>query len=340
MARAVATGAPLRQVGRLRRRPAPTLPRAGAWPPSRAGPTPSAPTRPSAWSTTTASRTRSASRPAGSWSARATSGGGRRPRRRRSDVGTRPSACTRSCARELAEWMVYGVFRSDAVAATRPFAMPGVEDALCAELVLRGPVLSVPEVLFDHRLHAAQRPPPHAGPTTSPTRPAPRPPAGRRRPGAPLEYARAVARVPMTPGPPPALARRAGPVRGRRPPGPQPGRAGTRQLLRPRAGGRGSGGEGAEVGPSRSARRPRGRLVVLEAGSSSSRPARRPRGRLVAPRDRLVRSRGRRRVVPVALEAVHPAPPSRPRDSRRLHRGRGPARPARGRDPRLPPADP
>ncbi|MEM1057216.1 MAG: glycosyltransferase [Bacteroidota bacterium] len=53
------------------------------------------------------------------------------------------------------EWMTYGVFRSDAVAKTRPFAMPGVEDALCAELLLRGPVRFVRETLFDHRLHAA-----------------------------------------------------------------------------------------------------------------------------------------------------------------------------------------
>ena len=52
------------------------------------------------------------------------------------------------------EWMTYGLFRSDAVAATRPFAMPGVEDALCLELLVRGPMLALDEVLFDHRLHA------------------------------------------------------------------------------------------------------------------------------------------------------------------------------------------
>ena len=52
------------------------------------------------------------------------------------------------------EWMVYGLFRADAVAATRPFAMPGVEDALCVELLARGPMLALDEVLFDHRLHA------------------------------------------------------------------------------------------------------------------------------------------------------------------------------------------
>lgn len=51
------------------------------------------------------------------------------------------------------EWMVYGLFRASAIAATRPFEMPGVEDALCAELLVRGPMLAVDEVLFDHRLH-------------------------------------------------------------------------------------------------------------------------------------------------------------------------------------------
>ena len=55
---------------------------------------------------------------------------------------------------KLGEWMTYGVFRSEAVARTRPFAMPGVEDALCAELLLRGPMLFLEDVLFDHRLHA------------------------------------------------------------------------------------------------------------------------------------------------------------------------------------------
>ena len=52
------------------------------------------------------------------------------------------------------EWMIYGLFRAGAVAATRPFAMPGVEDALCFELLARGPMMSLDEVLFDHRLHA------------------------------------------------------------------------------------------------------------------------------------------------------------------------------------------
>lgn len=52
------------------------------------------------------------------------------------------------------EWMIYAVFRAEAVARTRPFAMPGVEDALCAELLLRGPVRFLPQTLFDHRLHA------------------------------------------------------------------------------------------------------------------------------------------------------------------------------------------
>ena len=52
------------------------------------------------------------------------------------------------------EWMIYGLFRSDAVTASRPFAMPGVEDALCFELLVRGPLLALDEALFDHRLHA------------------------------------------------------------------------------------------------------------------------------------------------------------------------------------------
>ena len=50
--------------------------------------------------------------------------------------------------------MVFGVFRAPAVAAVRPFAMPGVEDAVCAELLLRGPMAFVPRPLFDLRHHA------------------------------------------------------------------------------------------------------------------------------------------------------------------------------------------
>lgn len=50
--------------------------------------------------------------------------------------------------------LIYGLFRADAVARTRPFAMPGVEDAFCAELLLRGPLVYLDEVLFDQRLHA------------------------------------------------------------------------------------------------------------------------------------------------------------------------------------------
>ncbi|MEM8666798.1 MAG: glycosyltransferase [Planctomycetota bacterium] len=50
--------------------------------------------------------------------------------------------------------LVYGIFRSQDVAATRPFAMPGAEDAWCAEMLLRGALLSVPRTLFDQRLHA------------------------------------------------------------------------------------------------------------------------------------------------------------------------------------------
>ncbi len=52
------------------------------------------------------------------------------------------------------EWMIYGLLRAEALAATKPFDLPGVEDALCAELLLRGPMLYVDETLFDHRLHA------------------------------------------------------------------------------------------------------------------------------------------------------------------------------------------
>ena len=55
---------------------------------------------------------------------------------------------------KLGQWMTFGVFRSGALAAVRPFAMPGVEDAVCAELVLRGPMAFVPEPLFDYRHHA------------------------------------------------------------------------------------------------------------------------------------------------------------------------------------------
>ena len=52
---------------------------------------------------------------------------------------------------KLGQWMVFGVFRAPDVAAVRPFAMPGVEDAVCAELLLRGPMAFVPP--------AAVRPP-------------------------------------------------------------------------------------------------------------------------------------------------------------------------------------
>ena len=55
---------------------------------------------------------------------------------------------------KVGQWMIYGTFRRDAVAATRPFAMPGVEDAVCAELLLRGPVVTVPRALLDYRHHA------------------------------------------------------------------------------------------------------------------------------------------------------------------------------------------
>ena len=55
---------------------------------------------------------------------------------------------------KIGQWMIYGVFRSEVLAAVRPFAMPGVEDALCAELLLHGPLAYVDEPLFDQRLHA------------------------------------------------------------------------------------------------------------------------------------------------------------------------------------------
>lgn len=50
--------------------------------------------------------------------------------------------------------LCYGLFRADAVARTRPFEMPGVEDAWCAEMLVRGPLAAVDRVLFGQRLHA------------------------------------------------------------------------------------------------------------------------------------------------------------------------------------------
>ncbi|WP_412060251.1 glycosyltransferase family 2 protein [Rubrivirga sp. IMCC45206] len=49
--------------------------------------------------------------------------------------------------------LIYGVFRRHAVAHAEPFAMPGVEDAVCAELVLAGPLAFVDRPLFEQRLH-------------------------------------------------------------------------------------------------------------------------------------------------------------------------------------------
>ena len=54
---------------------------------------------------------------------------------------------------KMGQWMIFGVFRAAAVAEIRPFAMPGVEDAVCAELLLRGPMAYVDRVLFDYRHH-------------------------------------------------------------------------------------------------------------------------------------------------------------------------------------------
>ena len=67
-----------------------------------------------------------------------------------SDVGRRFLHFLRA---KLGQWMIFGVFRASAVAASRPFAMPGVEDAVCAELLLHGPVVFVDRVLFDYRHH-------------------------------------------------------------------------------------------------------------------------------------------------------------------------------------------
>ena len=54
---------------------------------------------------------------------------------------------------KLGEWVVFGVFRAGVVADVRPLEMPGVEDRFAVEVLLRGPLAVVPEVLFDHRLH-------------------------------------------------------------------------------------------------------------------------------------------------------------------------------------------
>ena len=96
-------------------------------------------------------------------------------------------------------WMIFGVFRADALAAVRPFAMPGVEDTVCAELLLRGPVLYVDEPLFDQRLHAGSSR--HLSRRDyiayeTGERPTARllPSAGRA-----LDFARAVARAPLGP---------------------------------------------------------------------------------------------------------------------------------------------
>ena len=103
----------------------------------------------------------------------------------------------------LGEWMVYGVFRADALAAVRPFAMPGVEDALCAELLLRGPFVTVGggvgDALFDQRLHArsarhlSRRD--YVAYETGVRPTAARLPSGGRA----LAFARAVRRAPLSP---------------------------------------------------------------------------------------------------------------------------------------------
>ena len=60
----------------------------------------------------------------------------------------------RFLASKVGQWLAFAVWRADALAAVRPMAMPGVEDALCAELLLRGPLVYLDEPLFDQRLHA------------------------------------------------------------------------------------------------------------------------------------------------------------------------------------------
>lgn len=55
---------------------------------------------------------------------------------------------------KLGEWLIFGLFRREVVEGVRPLEMPGVEDRFAVEVLLRGPVAVVPEVLFDHRLHA------------------------------------------------------------------------------------------------------------------------------------------------------------------------------------------
>lgn len=52
-----------------------------------------------------------------------------------------------------AEWLIYGVFRTAALARTRRFVFPGVEDTLLAEVLLQGRLAYVRESLFDQRLH-------------------------------------------------------------------------------------------------------------------------------------------------------------------------------------------
>ena len=99
---------------------------------------------------------------------------------------------------KLGEWMIYGVFRASTLAAVRPFAMPGVEDALCAELLLHGPFVTVDDVLFDQRLHA--RSARHLSRRDYVAYETGERPTGRLLPsaGRALDFARAVARAPLS----------------------------------------------------------------------------------------------------------------------------------------------
>ena len=96
--------------------------------------------------------------------------------------------------------LCYGLFRAEAVAQTLPFDMPGVEDAWCAEMLLRGPLASVDDLLFDQRLHA--RSARHMSRRDYIEYETGARPAGARLPsgGRALAFARAVRRVPMAAG--------------------------------------------------------------------------------------------------------------------------------------------
>ena len=101
---------------------------------------------------------------------------------------------------ETGQSLVYGLFRSEHVARTLPLDMPGVEDAWCAEMLLRGPLASVDDVLFEQRLHA--RSARHMSRRDYIEYETGARPTGARLPsgGRALAFARAVRRVPMAAG--------------------------------------------------------------------------------------------------------------------------------------------